>query len=517
MPKRKSCEDTSPKAKAPRSAKPAQKPPPKRKSPVSKASDGQSNKKPKREAQPVQRFLAGPAPSPSAAHAEVRERSCGGDQAAGKMTAASASKAPKAPSPAAARSPKSPKAAGSTAAPAAKAKSPKAPSPKAPSPAVARSPKSPKAEKAVHSPSAYNLFFKAKLAKIKAAEPTIEHKMAFGQAVAGWKVASAEEKASFEAEAEAEAAKAAAKAAKAAKAAATRARKAKSPKAPNAGDSVASSTSHTYVVEVKQPETAGSVAASASTSGAAPEWSDAQKQAIEKSIELEQEYLAAAQKSVEWAEKKGLAPPLLVMYAGADPVCWSPDPKRLGKEKDFPELLDLTNPHIHPEIDPLECRVYTPAHLEQGIEKAREEMQRRKEAGEPVRLLVVEEVLNVFKLATPFECTCGRAEEHELQRHPEVGIYVGTSDCPFGGTTTLKPKVRAEVCAAIAKLTEAMAAFEELCNDFKCGLLFTGLPNHSGDAPWFRRGQYYALNEGAEMWRGVEPGKAEDGCCLWIY
>ena len=72
--------------------------------------------------------------------------------------------------------------------------------------------KPPKGAKPGHAPSAYNLFFKAKLAEIKAAEPTIEHKAAFGQAVAAWKLASPEEKAPFEAEA-AEAAAAAAAAA----------------------------------------------------------------------------------------------------------------------------------------------------------------------------------------------------------------------------------------------------------------------------------------------------------------
>ena len=41
-------------------------------------------------------------------------------------------------------------------------------------------------EKAPRAPSAYNVFMKAEIAKVKAADPKLEHKEAFKQAAANW-------------------------------------------------------------------------------------------------------------------------------------------------------------------------------------------------------------------------------------------------------------------------------------------------------------------------------------------
>lgn len=70
------------------------------------------------------------------------------------------------------------------AAPAAPAKSPAKKT-------AAKAAKSPKAEKVKRAPSAYNLFMKSELAKVKAKNPTLNHKEAFTAAANNWKNSSA--------------------------------------------------------------------------------------------------------------------------------------------------------------------------------------------------------------------------------------------------------------------------------------------------------------------------------------
>jgi len=43
-----------------------------------------------------------------------------------------------------------------------------------------------KEEKAPRAPSAYNLFMKSEIAKVKKADPKLDHKEAFKQAASGW-------------------------------------------------------------------------------------------------------------------------------------------------------------------------------------------------------------------------------------------------------------------------------------------------------------------------------------------
>lgn len=43
-----------------------------------------------------------------------------------------------------------------------------------------------KKEKAPREPSAYNIFMKAEIAKVKKAKPDLEHKLAFKEAASGW-------------------------------------------------------------------------------------------------------------------------------------------------------------------------------------------------------------------------------------------------------------------------------------------------------------------------------------------
>ena len=51
--------------------------------------------------------------------------------------------------------------------------------------------KAPKAEKVKRPPSAYNLFMKSELAKVKAKSPELNHKEAFTAAANNWKNSSA--------------------------------------------------------------------------------------------------------------------------------------------------------------------------------------------------------------------------------------------------------------------------------------------------------------------------------------
>ena len=55
------------------------------------------------------------------------------------------------------------------------------------SPAKAGKGKAAKAEKVKRPPSAYNLFMKTELAKVKKANPELDHKAAFTAAAGNWK------------------------------------------------------------------------------------------------------------------------------------------------------------------------------------------------------------------------------------------------------------------------------------------------------------------------------------------
>ncbi len=66
------------------------------------------------------------------------------------------------------------------------------PAKKAAKPAkAAKAAKSPKADKVKREPSAYNLFMRSELAKVKKAQPTLNHKEAFTAAAGNWKNSSA--------------------------------------------------------------------------------------------------------------------------------------------------------------------------------------------------------------------------------------------------------------------------------------------------------------------------------------
>merc|ERR1719504_237476 len=69
-----------------------------------------------------------------------------------------------------------------------KPKAKKAPPPKKEKPAK-KSAKKEKKEKTPRAPSAYNIFMKEEIAKVKKANPSLDHKEAFKKAASNWKSA----------------------------------------------------------------------------------------------------------------------------------------------------------------------------------------------------------------------------------------------------------------------------------------------------------------------------------------
>lgn len=204
---------------------------------------------------------------------------------------------------------------------------------------------------------------------------------------------------------------------------------------------------------------------------------------------------------------KGAAGRARPASARSDLVSWSPVPARLDSQ-----TMCLADEKANPDAPVTGGRVQTAADIKTAVKAIRTVMTERAASGSPARLLVVEELLNVFR-TTPFECTCGAPEAHAGVLVDATSFEAG--ECPSGGTSKPRRNLKAKLASAVKKLTAAMATLEALADKFEVGLIFTGLPGDSAEAPWRGRGQRYQATQGTNMRSAVQHNG--DGCVVWLY